>query len=253
MLDCNVHFEVGSQSRVPALTDRLKEIQGEPNARATLTRIIEKVVDPRDFAGKEEKQQAVIDYLNTYLKFDGLEVRQRGDRPKLFTLNKGTAVLDLLTQKADILDFDTVGRDLDRALANVEEDPEDAITAACSTVESVCRSVLVELGMQLPSKKDIQNLYEAVRVPLGISPSAKLDVPDEIATDTRTILGGLASVLHGVGSLRTHIGDAHGRERNFKRPDPRIARLAINAASTLTLFIIETWERKFPQTELHRH
>ena len=40
---------------------------------------------------------------------------------------------------SEVIDFDTVSRDLDRALASSQTDPEDAVTAACSTVESVCR------------------------------------------------------------------------------------------------------------------
>ncbi|WP_316232324.1 abortive infection family protein [Bradyrhizobium sp. SZCCHNR1051] len=34
-----------------------------------------------------------------------------------------------------------------------------------------------------------------------------------------TILSGLNSVVNGVGSLRTHVGDAHGRERSYRRID----------------------------------
>ena len=45
-----------------------------------------------------------------------------------------------------------------------------------------------------------------------------------------------------IGALRTHGGDAHGREKGFKRLDARIARLSINAAGSLALFLIETWE-----------
>jgi hypothetical protein len=41
----------------------------------------------------------------------------------------------------------------------------------------------------------------------------RLFVADDIANDVRTILGGLNSVVSGVGALRTHGGDAHGRER----------------------------------------
>ncbi len=44
-------------------------------------------------------------------------------------------------------------RDLDRALASSQTDPEDAVTAACSTVESVCRSILIELGQPLPREE----------------------------------------------------------------------------------------------------
>jgi hypothetical protein len=39
----------------------------------------------------------------------------------------------------------------------------------------------------------------------------------------RAILGGLNSVVSGVGSLRTHAGDAHGRERGYRRSPSRIA------------------------------
>uniref|UniRef100_UPI003F649A73 abortive infection family protein n=1 Tax=Rhizobium lupini TaxID=136996 RepID=UPI003F649A73 len=151
-----------------------------------------------------------------------------------------------------MIDFDTVRRDLDRALKSAEDDLEDAVTSACSVVESVCRSVLIELGLPLPQKKDIQGLYQAVREPLGLTPD-KSGVPDEIAGDVRAILGGLNSVVNGVGSLRTHAGDAHGRERGYRRIDARIARLAIHSASTASLFLVETWQKQFPTKQLKSH
>ncbi len=51
---------------------------------------------------------------------------------------------------------------------NVDVDPEDANTAACSILESVCPSILMELSLPLPAQKDIQGLYKAVRDPLGL-------------------------------------------------------------------------------------
>jgi hypothetical protein len=59
----------------------------------------------------------------------------------------------------------------------------------------------------------------------------------------RSILGGLNFTIQGIGALRTHAGDGHGRERGFKRIDTRIAHLAIHAAGCVALFIIETWQR----------
>ncbi|MDI5930061.1 abortive infection family protein [Rhizobium leguminosarum] len=47
-----------------------------------------------------------------------------------------------------------------------------------------------------------------------------------------------------------HAGDAHGRERGFKRVDPRIARLAIHSASAVAVFLIETWQLRFPGRDL---
>jgi hypothetical protein len=35
--------------------------------------------------------------------------------------------------------------------------------------------------------------------------------------------------------------------------DERIASLSVNAASTVALFLIETWQKKYPTKELHRH
>ena len=50
--------------------------------------------------------------------------------------------------------------------------------------------------------------------------------------------------ISAIGALRTHGGDAHGREKGFRRVDARIARLAVNSASSVALFLIESWERK---------
>jgi hypothetical protein len=161
-------------------------------------------------------------------------------------------VLAALSGTAGVLNFDTVSRDLDRALGNSKQDPEDAVTAACPTVESVCRSILIELGQPLPDKKDIKGLFNSVKKPLGLSPD-RTDLNPLIAEDVRRILGGLGTVIEGIGALRTHGGDAHGRERGFARIDSRIASLAVHAASTVALFLSETWQRKFPRRELPLH
>jgi hypothetical protein len=162
------------------------------------------------------------------------------------------AVLGSLSGAAEVLNFDTVSRDLERALASAQHDPEDAVTAACSTVESVCRSILIEVGETLPDKKDVKALFGAVRKPLALG-ADRPDLDPLIADDVRKILSGLATVVEGIGALRTHGGDAHGRERGYARLDRRIASLAIHAASTLALFLIETWQRKFPEHELKLH
>ena len=161
-------------------------------------------------------------------------------------------VLGSLSNAAQVLNFDTVTRDIERALASADKDPEDAVTAACSTVESVCRSILIELGLGLPEKKDIKGLFAAVRKPLGLG-TDRDDLDPLIADDVRKILNGLATVIEGIGSLRTHGGDAHGRERGYTRIDRRIASLAIHSASTVALFLIETWQRRHPARELKLH
>lgn len=180
-----------------------------------------------------------------------MELQMIGGKARLVAAGQSAAVMDALTATVAVIDFDTVNHDIERAMANAETDPEDAVTAACSILESVCRSILVELDLPLPAQKDIQGLYKAVREPLGLDP-AKTGVPELISGDVRAILGGLNSTIQGIGALRTHGGDAHGRERGTRRTiDRRIARLAIHSASAAALFLIETWQLKFPSRQLH--
>lgn len=135
--------------------------------------------------------------------------------------------------------LDTVERELQRALEGVDKDPEAAATAACSMLEGVCKSILEARSIEKPKSMDIKSLYRAAREPLGLAPD-KDGVPNEIEADVRTVLSGLANVVQGIGALRTHSGTAHGRERGFRRLDPRIARLSVSTASAVSLFLIET-------------
>jgi len=251
MRGCNVAMSIGNGSRLPTLIEAI-ERANRAGDQTILRNIVERAADPRDFASDPDRLQAVIDYLNARLSYDGLELQRVGRHVRLGAPGRSASVVDALVIAASVINFDTVNRDLERALASAESDPEDAVTSACSVVESVCRSVLVELELPLPPKKDVQGLYQAVREPLGLTPD-KQGVADEIANDVRTILGGLNSVVNGVGALRTHGGDAHGRERGYRRIDPRIARLAIHSASTVSLFLVETWQKKYPARQLKLH
>ena len=181
--------------------------------------------------------------LNAALKADGFAVSLVGGKAELVQRNASGAVVMAVAAKIAVLDFDTVQRDIARAQKSLTDDSEDAVTAACSLIESVCRSIIVELGRPLPAKKDIDGLMKATQDALNLSPG-RADLPPEIEQDVRQILGGLTSISKGVGALRTHGGDAHGRERGFKRIDARIARVCLNTASSLALFLIETWEQQ---------
>lgn len=251
MRDCGVLITIGSGSRLPALSEALLGVLRRGDAN-TMRIIIEKAADPRDFVTEPEKVPQVISYLNQFLVYDGLELQHQGQRVRLVQAGTSAPVLAALAQKTQAIDFDTVQRDLERAMASAATDPEDAVTAACSVIESVCRSILIELGVKLPDRRDILSLYKAVREPLALSPGRK-DLPAEVAEDVRQVLSGLHTVIQGIGALRTHAGDAHGRERGFRRIDSRIARLAIHSASAAALFIIETWQQKHPTKPLVAH
>ncbi|WP_026608456.1 abortive infection family protein [Methylocapsa acidiphila] len=242
-LDCGLDMRIGATSRVPATTEFLRQVARGENGDAVLTRVLHRVADPHDYLAEPEKAHAVVEHLNRALEADGFALTIVGGKSQLVTRQASGAIVAAIIEKTTLLDFDTVQRDIARAQQGLTDDPEDTVTAACSLIESVCRSILIELNLPLPPKKDIDGLIRAVQEPLGLSPG-KTDLPSDIEADVRQVLSGLTSVAKGIGALRTHAGDAHGREKGFRRLDARIARLSVNAAGSLALFLIETWEHR---------
>jgi Abortive infection C-terminus len=236
----NIELRIGNGSRVPTVIEALSRAnKQEPEA---IIRVIEAVSDPRDFLNEPDKHTAVVEYLNKRLKYEGYELRANGNLWKLFSLGTGSIAAESFGTAITVLDYSSVEADLQRALSQADNDPEDAITSACSTVESVCKCILDDMGKEYPAKQDIRGLVTEVSKHLNLSPGRE-DLPSEWAADIKQILGGLASVTGGIGALRTHAGDAHGRGKRKAPVDSRIARLAIHAASTVSLFFIETWNR----------
>jgi len=237
-----IELRIGNASRVPTVLGVLEHENKRPDGWATMIRVIEACADPRDYLDAEPKLTAVVDYMNKRLLFDGLELRKIGQVFKVVAFATNTVAAAALKEKAKALDLDSVQNDFERALREADSDPADAITAACSTVESVCKCILDEMGKPYPAKKDIKGLVGEVAKHLNLLPGRD-DLPKEWEQDIRTILSGLFNVISGIGSLRTHAGDAHGKGKNPVPVDARIARLAIHAATTVSLFYIETWQR----------
>lgn len=125
-----------------------------------------------------------------------------------------------------------------RAYNTIGSDPGAAVTAACAIVESVCKHYLEAESIPLPSKQTIAPLWTEVAKNLGLSPAQMAD------DDLKQILSGLFSIAAGVGALRTHEGSAHGHAKRNYKIEARHARLAVHAAHTMSLFILETWEAR---------
>ena len=232
-----IGLHIGKNSRVPAVKGAIHQVNEQDND--AIKRLIEQVADPIEYYGSHEKCNRVVEYLNERLSGDGYELKEISGKYRLVKLGTTGAATVALTEMANQLDFESVQADFERALTQAENDPEDAVTSSCSTLESVCKCLLDEMEQPYPSNKDIAGLAQAVENNLNLSPGR-----EDVEPDIKRILGGLANVSRGIGSLRTHCGDAHGRGKGINRIDSRIARLAIHSASTVALFFIETWQKK---------
>src|SRR3546814_9068536 len=69
-LDCGLDMRIGSNSRVPATTDFLRRTANhhDGNGDTYITRIIEKVCDPREYLAEPDKATAVREHLNKALE-----------------------------------------------------------------------------------------------------------------------------------------------------------------------------------------
>lgn len=231
----------------PSISKKIRATLNALNSRPpnipALKSLIEQVVDPRHHF---EHHDLAIAHLNRALAPDGMEVRQVGAAFRLLSTSADGIAANALQTHADALDMQSVKADFERAVALAESDPAGSITSACSTVESVCKCILDEMGKPYPAKQEIRPLVAEVAGFLNLSPGRD-DLPKEWESDIRMILQGLYTAVAGLGALRTHAGDAHGRGKNPFPVDARIARLAVHAASTVSLFYIETWRRIAPK------
>ncbi len=132
-------------------------------------------------------------------------------------------------------DLEGVHRAWERALSRRDEDPESAITAARTLLETVCKRILDE-AKQTYGDDDLPKLYGKTAKVLNLSPSQHTE---EVF---RAILGGCHTVVQNLGTLRNRLGDAHGQGRNPVRPAPRHATLAVNLAGSMATFLVETWK-----------
>lgn len=239
---CGLELDIAMNGRTKAVQRSLLEANERDDAFKVFGRLLRDAVDPREIRDREQLERTVV-YVNEILQPEGLELRSDGGRFQLARRAESVPAVDSVAAMADALDLDKIRKDTQRALDQVDGDPEDSITAACSMLESTCRAILHEMNQPLPSDLDLSHLYYAVQKALDLHPT-RSDVSATIGKDVKQVLGGLSNVASGVAALRTHAGDAHGKSPDDLQVDSRFARLALNAASTAAQFLIETWQMK---------
>lgn len=125
-----------------------------------------------------------------------------------------------------------------KALERRATDPEGAITASRTLLESVCKHILDGGGATYDDSTDLPKLYGLTSRHLNLSPSQHTEQL------FKQILGGCQTVVEGLGALRNRHSDAHGQGAAGARPAARHAELAVNLAGTMATFLLQTWESR---------
>ncbi len=132
---------------------------------------------------------------------------------------------------------DSVHSAWEKALERRATDPEGAITASRTLLESVCKTILEKKAVRFDENKiELHELYKLTAAELRLSPSQH---SEEVF---KQILGGCAGIVNGLGTLRNRFGDAHGKGSRPIKPAPRHAELAVNLAGAVALFLVSTYD-----------
>lgn len=126
----------------------------------------------------------------------------------------------------------------EKAIERKESDPEAAITSARTLIESVLKYILDDQSIIYNDGADLPVLYKEVAKYLNLAP--------ELHNEGifKQILGGVTSVVTGLGALRNKLGDAHGKSKTNVKPSVRHSELAVNLAGSMAVFLFKSYSEK---------
>lgn len=170
------------------------------------------------------------------LGVDGFEYRGG----KILPMGRAPALTHLRSIAVEV-DYPYLLKELDRIEKSVETDPHQAIGTSKELLETVCKTILLETPGAKAIDKDwkLSQLCGATLEVLRLTPAS---VPEAAAArqTIAALLGQLGQIPQRLAELRNPFGSGHGHEGRAVGLEPRHARLAIGAASTLALFLFET-------------
>lgn len=182
---------------------------------------------------------------NLFLQNDGFEIVPKTKMAgravfvaRQISLRSETA-LSTLKETFNGADTSYVLGQITRMESAVENDPGLAIGTAKELVETVCKTILEERKIETSGNESLPKLVKTTAKELKLTPS---DIPDEAkaSESIKRLLSNLATITNGIAELRNNYGTGHGKGAKSKGLSPRHAKLAVGAASTLAIFLVET-------------
>lgn len=124
----------------------------------------------------------------------------------------------------------------------IDTDPDAAIGSSKELVETICKHILDTGGITYAKADDMIVLTKKVLKHLKLVPD---DIPNNAkgADTIKRLLMNLATITQATAELRNLYGTGHGKDKAYKGLTPRHARLCVNAAVALTVFLVQTSEQ----------
>ena len=187
---------------------------------------------------------------NNYLKHDGFEIVEKtriSNKPVYIGRYVGIDLpgVDAARKTLVTADAGYVAQQITRMESSVEDDPALAIGTAKELVETCCRTILNAANVATSNSANLAQLVKLTAKELQLTPD---DIPDaaKAADSIKRLLSNLAIITQGIAGLRNLYGTGHGKSAGSKGLQPRHAKLAVGAASTLAVFLTETHRDRTP-------
>ena len=189
----------------------------------------------------------LLQLYNDYLAKDGYQIVEKAkisDKPIFAGIKRGSAIETIKNKNKEIkkrLSAEYVTQQITLMESTIETSPYIAIGIAKELIETCCKSILEKSNITYEKKWDLPKLVKETIKLLKLTSD---DIPNKAKAieSNKKILVHLSAVIQSITELRNEYGSGHGKDSKFIGLDPRHARLAVGSASTLAIFLLETYE-----------
>jgi hypothetical protein len=221
-------------SRLYYTRERIKQLKDFGD----LKKLIEIIVDPKEFYGLGITIENAVNHINEYLKFDGYEVRHDGNAYRLFPNNVKVVEHKTISTLSHDFIIEQVKKCEKKLTAG---DYDGSITNARSLIEAVSIKLIETKDKKLyKSSGDLIAIFKDLKKSLNMA----ID-KDNYPPYLIQIISGLGTAIQGVAELSNKAADRHNR---IYKPQKHHARLAVNCAFSFCEFILESFHYQQEKT-----
>jgi hypothetical protein len=197
---------------------------------------------------KEAEQLSVV--FNKLLNPVGISIKLRysmiGIGGYVYEELRGGADLVAISHTvATSIDTMYIRNQIERMTSAIDSDVDLAIGTAKEFIETICKTILQEKGIEPGTDVKITHLVKQVREYLKL-------LPDDVSEQAKgkevikVLLSNLGAIAQDIAELRRLYGTGHGKGANAQSLWKRHARLAVNSSIALGVFLWDTYQdRKY--------
>ena len=134
-----------------------------------------------------------------------------------------------------------LSKQIELMLKMQSENPTDAIGKAKELIESCCKTILDNKGVDWDKNWDMSKLTGETLSLLKLTPKSIADT-DPVSENIKAVLGNLRGISTKLAEIRNPYGSGHGKSASFTGLETRHAKLAVGCSITFVTFLWDTYE-----------